>query len=260
LTEQQGVSAGNELRISAAVVVFPGTNCELDVVWALGMAGIDAELVFHTESPPDNFDLYVIPGGFSYGDYLRPGAVARFSPVMSTVRAAATFGKPVVGICNGFQILCEAGMLPGALQKNRGLRFLCSPVHLRVENANSPITCGLEEGKVLENIPINHFEGNFTASPDVLDELERCGQIQLRYCGPKGDVDDRFNPNGSMKSIAAVSSRSGNVTGLMPHPERAAEEILGSADGAEIIRSMALFARRVRDSDMRATSAPTKAG
>lgn len=246
--------------LRAAVVVFPGTNCELDVVWSLGLAGVDAATVFHTESPPDEYDLYVIPGGFSYGDYLRPGAVARFSPVMATVRAAAASGKPVVGICNGFQVLCEAGMLPGALQKNRGLSFLCRPVDVLVEADTSPLTCGLERGTVLRGIPINHFEGNFTIGAQALRELESGGRIQLRYCGPEGEVEDRYNPNGSIGSIAGVSDAGGNVAGLMPHPERAAEEILGSSDGLEILKSMALFARRVREASAPADRTPTEVG
>ncbi len=233
--------------IRAAVVVFPGTNCELDVVWALGLVDVEAEVVFHTESPPDLFDLYVLPGGFSHGDYLRPGAIARFSPVMSSVRSAAAAGKPVVGICNGFQILCEAKMLPGALQKNRGLSFLCRPVDLRVENTNSPITCALEKGRMLRGIPINHFEGNFTVGEREVNELENAGQIQLRYCGPNGEVDDRFNPNGSVRAIAAIADRRGNVVGIMPHPERAADAMLGSSDGLGILKSMALFASRAKE-------------
>ncbi len=229
------------------MVVFPGTNCELDVVWALGLVGVEAETVFHSESPPDTYDLYVIPGGFSYGDYLRPGAIARFSPVMRTVKEAAAVGKPVVGICNGFQILCEAGMLPGALQKNRGLTFLCKPVDLLVEDNRSPITCAIDPGTVLEGIPINHFEGNFTVNEEVLGELERERQIQLRYCGPGGELSDAFNPNGSVGSVAGCCDRRGNVAALMPHPERAAEEILGSSAGLAILESMTTYARRVRD-------------
>lgn len=245
--------SGNKLSgltepVRAAVLVFPGTNCELDVVWALGIVGVEAEPVFHSDSPPEVFDLYVIPGGFSYGDYLRPGAIARFSPVMSVVRSAARCGKPVVGICNGFQILCEAGMLPGALQKNRGSSFLCQSVDLLVTNETSPLTCALQVGTVLRNIPINHFEGNFTIPPRKLALLESSGQIALRYCGPSGEVQEQFNPNGSMASIAGITDQRGNVAGIMPHPERAAEELIGSSDGLGILRSMALYAKRVKAS------------
>jgi phosphoribosylformylglycinamidine synthase I len=232
------------VRPTAGVVVFPGTNCEMDVCWALQLAGAEPELVFHDHEPDIDFDLFVVPGGFAHGDYLRPGALARFSPVTRVLRRAATAGKPVVGICNGFQVLCEAGMLPGALQKNKGLTFLCRPVDLIVEATDTPLTMLLEPGQILRGIPINHFEGNFTLDPADLAELERSRQVVLRYCGPNGEGDERFNPNGSQGRIAAVCSKNRNVVGLMPHPERAAEKILGSEDGLLLLRSVVEFARR----------------
>jgi phosphoribosylformylglycinamidine synthase len=209
------------------VVVFPGSNCEFDVVEAIARVGGSADLVWHGDTSLSGFDAVVVPGGFAHGDYLRPGAIARFSPVMDAVRAFAHEGGPVVGICNGFQVLTEAGLLPGALQKNAGLKFLCKTVELRVETTNSVLTSEAAVGDVLR-IPINHFEGNYTCSPETLRELEDQDRIVVRY------VD---NPNGSMGAIAGVANAGGNVVGLMPHPERASDALLGSADGLVLLRS-----------------------
>jgi phosphoribosylformylglycinamidine synthase subunit PurQ / glutaminase len=210
------------------VVVFPGSNCELDVVEAVRGAGAQGELLWHGEATVRGVDVVVVPGGFAHGDYLRPGAIARFSPVMSAVAAFAADGGPVIGICNGFQILTEAGLLPGALQKNRGLKFLCDRAELRVETTDSVLTNRVEQGQLLR-IPINHFEGNYTCSPEVLAELRAEERVVLRY------VD---NPNGSVDDIAGVCNAGRNVVGLMPHPERACHPLLGSADGLPLIESL----------------------
>ena len=210
------------------VVVFPGTNCEHDVAGVLASLGGETELVWHGTRSLGGYDALVLPGGFAHGDYLRPGAIARFSPVMDAVADFAAAGGPVVGICNGFQVLTEAGLLPGALQKNRGLRFICTTVGVRVSSALSVITAGVEVGRVLQ-LPINHFEGNYTCDRSTLAELRDEGRIVLRY------VD---NPNGSIDDIAGICNREGNVVGLMPHPERAADELTGSTDGIVLLRSL----------------------
>jgi phosphoribosylformylglycinamidine synthase I len=218
--------------VTIAVVVFPGTNCEHDIVHALGLAGAESELVWHTDTDLGGADGVVLPGGFAHGDYLRTGAIARFSPVMAEVERLAKSGTPVLGICNGFQILCEAGLLPGALVANRDLKFICKPVHLRVESTDSVLTRAATVGQVL-HIPLNSYEGNYV-SEDV-DDVEHAGQVVLTYTNADGDTDAASNPNGSMDSIAGVMNANGNVVGLMPHPERAAEEILGSVDGMVLI-------------------------
>lgn len=200
--------------MKTAVVVFPGTNCEHDVVWALRSLGGDAELVWHRETDLSEFDGVILPGGFAHGDYLRTGAIARFSPVMNEVARFAAEGRPVLGICNGFQILCEAGLLPGALIANRDLNFICRHVEVEVADADTILTRGAEVGQRLR-IPLNSYEGNWI-DPSVE------GRVVLRY------VDD---PNGSQEQAAAVANRAGNVVGVMPHPERACEEVLGSVDG-----------------------------
>ena len=210
------------------VVVFPGTNCEHDVVWVVEHLGGTADLVWHSDTDLSAFDAVVVPGGFAHGDYLRTGAIARFSPVMGAVGAFAAAGGPVVGICNGFQVLTEAGLLPGALQKNAGLKFRCETVTCRVATSRSSLTLGVPVGTELA-LPINHFEGNYTASTETLARLHDLDQVVLRY------VD---NPNGSVDDIAGVCNEAGNVVGLMPHPERAAEAILGSADGAVLLRAL----------------------
>src|SRR5581483_860391 len=207
------------------VVLFPGSNCEHDVVEAITTLGGDAGIVWHGDRDLAGWDAVVIPGGFAHGDYLRPGAIARFSPIMSAVEAFAAAGGPVVGICNGFQALTEAHLLPGALQKNRGLTFLCTTVELEVASDRSVLTHGVEPGTRLR-VPINHFEGNFTCDQRTLDELRAEQRIVLRY------VD---NPNGSVDSIAGVSNQAGNVVGLMPHPERAVNPLGGSTDGRALL-------------------------
>ena len=210
------------------VVVFPGTNCELDVVWAVEQLGASAELLWHGDATVRGVDVVVVPGGFAHGDYLRTGAIAQFSPVMEAVAKHAAAGGPVVGICNGFQVLTESGLLPGALQKNRGLTFLCQTVELRVETTRSVLTGLAEKGAVLR-VPINHFEGNYVCDPDTLQRLREEDRVVLRY------VD---NPNGSLDDIAGIANEAGNVVGLMPHPERASDELLGSADGVVLLRSL----------------------
>lgn len=210
------------------VVLFPGSNCEHDVVEAVRSAGGDAEILWHGDADLHGVDAVVIPGGFAHGDYLRPGAIARFSPVMQAIRSFADDGGPVVGICNGFQVLTESGLLPGALQKNIGLRFLCASVPVRVESSASVLTRDAREGDVLQ-LPINHFEGNYTCSDTTLAELRSDDRIVLRYAS---------NPNGSVDDIAGITNRARNVVGLMPHPERASSELLGSSDGLLLLRSL----------------------
>jgi len=226
--------------LKIAVVVFPGTNCEHDVVHALGILGIDAALVFHNEESLAGFDGVVLPGGFAHGDYLRTGAIARFSPVMAAVHEMAGQGAPVLGICNGFQILCEAGLLPGAMVANRDLSFICKPIYVRVESTMSCLTAAAKAGEILR-IPLNSYEGNYVADAATLDELEANGRVLLRYCDEVGDVTSASNPNGSSRGIAAVSNAAGNVAGLMPHPERAVEDILGSSDGRALLSSLNVF-------------------
>jgi phosphoribosylformylglycinamidine synthase len=214
------------------VVVFPGSNCELDVVEAVGSLGGEGRLLWHADTSLAGVDAVVLPGGFAHGDYLRPGAIARFSPIMAAVREHAAAGGSVVGICNGFQVLCEAGLLPGALQKNAGLKFLCRPARLRVEAGGTPLTTGVEVGTEL-TIPINHFEGNYACERGTLAELRADDRVVLRY------VD---NPNGSVDDIAGICSAGRNVVGLMPHPERASHPLLGSTDGVPLLRSMLVTA------------------
>ncbi len=211
-----------------AVVVFPGTNCELDAVRSLDRLSGTPELVFHTETSLEGFDAVVVPGGFAHGDYLRPGALARFSPVMGAVADLARAGAPVVGICNGFQVLTEAGLLPGALRRNTGLKFRCETVECRVETTRTVLTGRAARGDVLR-LPINHFEGCYTCDAATLERLHAGDQVVLRYLR---------NPNGSVDDIAAVCNDAGNVVGLMPHPERASEGILGSDDGVVLLESL----------------------
>jgi phosphoribosylformylglycinamidine synthase I len=217
---------------TVGVVVFPGSNCEHDVVEATQGLGAEAVLLWHCDSKLGDVDAVVLPGGFAHGDYLRPGAIARFSPIMAAVTEFAAAGGPVVGICNGFQVLTEAGLLPGALQKNRGSRFLCAPTQLVVASTQSALTCATEVGEVLR-LPINHFEGNYTCAPETLAELRAEDRVVLRY------VD---NPNGSMDDIAGVCSAGRNVVGLMPHPERACDPLLGSVDGRRLLGSLLVAA------------------
>ncbi len=216
------------MSVTVGVVVFPGSNCESDVVESMEAVGAEGQLLWHADTGLGGVDAVVIPGGFAHGDYLRPGAIARFSPIMGSIKAFARDGGVVVGICNGFQVLTEAGLLPGALQKNSGLKFLCAPAELRVETVNSALTCNANLGQVLK-IPINHFEGNYTCSPETLAVLQTDDRVVLRY------VD---NPNGSVGDIAAICNESRNVVGLMPHPERASHPLLGSEDGLVLLNGL----------------------
>jgi phosphoribosylformylglycinamidine synthase len=210
------------------VVLFPGTNCEHDVVWAFEQLGAEAEILWHADATTKGVDAVVLPGGFAHGDYLRTGAIARCSPVMAAVAEHAAAGGPVVGICNGFQVLCEAHLLPGALQRNAGMRFLCETVEVRVETISTPLTRLATPGQVLR-IPINHFEGNYVCDEATLARLRAEDRIVVRYVE---------NPNGSLDDIAGVCNEARNVVGLMPHPERASDAILGSDDGLVMLRSV----------------------
>ena len=218
-----------------AIVVFPGSNCEQDCARAFRAVGSTTGLVWHYREAVPDADVVVLPRGFAHGDYLRTGALARLSPVMAAVRARAAEGGPVLGICNGFQILCEAGMLPGALRKNAGLRFMCRWVDVRVEVGTTRFTAGLERGRVLR-MPINHFEGNWYCPPHELEGLRADERIVLRYA---------CNPNGSVDDVAGVVDETGTVFGLMPHPERACDDLLGSSDGAALLTSVLETASRV---------------
>ena len=220
------------------VVVFPGSNCDHDALYAVNeVLHESAEFIWHQSQDLSGFDAVILPGGFSYGDYLRTGAIARFSPVMNAIARFARSGGLVLGICNGFQILCEAGLLPGALMRNKGLRFVCRHVHLRVENTATPFTSAAQAGQVLR-IPIAHAEGNYVCDATTLAELKQNHQIVFRYCAPDGRLDPVANPNGSLDAIAGVCNRERNVMGMMPHPERADEAALGSTDGLVVLRSL----------------------
>ncbi len=216
------------MSVRVGVVLFPGTNCELDVQYAIDQLGGSAELLWHGDDSIKGVDAVVVPGGFAHGDYLRTGAIARFSPVMHAVGEHARTGGPVVGICNGFQVLCEAGLLPGALQKNAGLKFLCEPAELRVETTSTVLTSDAHVGDVLR-IPINHFEGNYVCDERTLAELRSEQRVVVRYV---------TNPNGSLDDIAGICNPGGNVVGLMPHPERASDPLLGSSDGVVMLKSL----------------------
>jgi len=221
-----------------AIIQFPGSNCDQDCLAALrGIDGIESDYVWHKETSVDGWDAIVLPGGFSYGDYLRCGAIARFSPIMRSVVQEAQSGKLVIGICNGFQILCEAGLLPGALVRNRSLHFVCDMVTTRVEATDSPFTCGMPVGALLR-LPVAHGEGCYYADEKTLYELNERQQVLLRYCDEIGRVVPAANPNGSVENIAGICNRERNVFGLMPHPDRACEKRLGSSDGARIFESM----------------------
>jgi phosphoribosylformylglycinamidine synthase len=222
--------------IRVAVVRFPGSNCEPEACRAVARAGGEAFYVWHRDSDLGGADAVVLPGGFSYGDYLRSGAIARFSPVMDAIRRHAAQGGAVLGVCNGFQILCEAGLLPGALVRNAGLKYLSRPVDVRIERSDTPFTSAYETGEVIR-IPIGHGEGRFVASEDILDELEAGRQVVLRYTGSTR-ADAPVNPNGSTRDIAGICSRDGNVVGMMPHPERLAESVLGSDAGHRVFTSL----------------------
>jgi phosphoribosylformylglycinamidine synthase len=220
-----------------AVVVFPGSNCDHDAWYAAGrVLGQEARFVWHKETSLAGADVVVLPGGFSHGDYLRTGAIARFAPVMAAVREFADRGGPVLGICNGFQILLECGLLPGAMLRNRDVRFHCEFVHVRVERTDTPFTANCRPGQLLR-MPIAHGEGNYYAPPQMLAQLEAEGRIVFRYADALGQVSEAANPNGSLHSIAGLCNAGRNVVGLMPHPERACEPIVGSADGRVLFES-----------------------
>jgi phosphoribosylformylglycinamidine synthase len=232
------------------IVVFPGSNCDHDAYHAAKhVLGQDAEFIWHKDTDIRAADVIVLPGGFSYGDYLRTGAIARFSPIMRAVRTFADGGGPVLGVCNGFQILLEAGLIPGAMLRNRSVKFQCQQVHVRVEQNDTPFTSACRKGQVLQ-MPIAHGEGNYFAAPEVIARLEANRQIVFRYTNAAGDVTDEANPNGSAAAIGGLCNEARNVVGLMPHPERACESVLGSADGlivfesvVESLKSGALVAR-----------------
>jgi len=220
------------------VIVFPGSNCDHDAYHVVSKhVGQPVDFVWHQETDLSRYDALIIPGGFSYGDYLRAGALARFSPVMKAIRDFAAEGRFVFGICNGFQILCEAGLLPGALMRNAGLHFICRHVNLKTENARTPFTSEVDPDKVL-SIPVAHAEGNYTCDDETFHSLEENGQIVFRYCDQNGEVTAAANPNGARSNIAGICNLDRNVLGMMPHPERACEEMLGSNDGRDIFRSL----------------------
>jgi len=228
------------------VVVFPGTNCEFDVIEAVGALGGRATTLWHGDRTVGDVDAVVVPGGFAHGDYLRPGAIARFSPIMTAVAEFANSGGPVVGICNGFQVLTEAGLLPGALQKNRGLKFLCQMTELEVAASGTALTSDIAPGTRLR-IPINHFEGNYTCSTETLASLVAEDRVVFRYVE---------NPNGSMNDIAGICNSERNVVGLMPHPERASSALLGSTDGSMLLRSLLSSALRATSERLAGASVP----
>ena len=221
------------------IVVFPGSNCDADCHHvATELLGCEAEYIWHHDRDLKGADAIILPGGFAYGDYLRAGALARFSPVMESVAEFARKGGAVLGICNGFQVLLEAGLLPGAMQINRGLRYVCGDVHMRVENVATPFTALYGKDSVVK-MPIGHMEGNYTAPPDVLDALEREGRVVFRYSDPEGRIVDAANPNGAARNIAGICNPEGNVVGLMPHPDRCSEGLLGNAIGLRMFESVA---------------------
>lgn len=221
------------------VVIFPGSNCDHDAYHVISkVIGQPVDFIWHKNTDVDSFDAIILPGGFSYGDYLRTGAIARFSPVMNSIKEFANDGGLVIGICNGFQILCEAGLLPGALLRNRSLKYVCEHINLRVEQTNTPFTTDCNANQIL-SVPIAHGEGNYFCDPATLAELEGEGRVIFRYCDASGNVTDAANPNGSLNGIAGICNRERNVLGMMPHPERASESALGSNDGRVIFRSMA---------------------
>ena len=225
-------------RLKFGVVVFPGSNCDHDAHYVLKeIFGQDARFLWHKDSSIGDADVIVLPGGFSYGDYLRCGAIARFSPIMKEVISFANKGGVVIGICNGFQILCEAGLLPGALIRNASLKFVCKYVHLRVEKTDTRFTNRCKAGEVLE-IPIAHGEGNYIADEQTIKRLEENRQVVFRYCEPDGTVSETANPNGSLKNIAGIVNERGNIFGIMPHPERASDPVLGHTDGKKIFQSL----------------------
>jgi len=220
------------------IVTFPGSNCDYDTFQAVvETLGEEAVMLWHKDHDLQGSDVIILPGGFSYGDYLRPGAIARFSPIMREVVEHADRGGPVIGICNGFQIACEAGLLPGALLRNASLKFVCAPIHLRVESSDSLFTSRYERGQAIV-LPIAHGDGRFSADDDTLDRLEGEGQVVFRYAPSALEAQEAYNPNGSMRDIAGIVNGAGNVLGMMPHPERAVDALLGSADGLPLFESI----------------------
>jgi phosphoribosylformylglycinamidine synthase subunit PurQ / glutaminase len=220
------------------VIIFPGSNCDHDAYWAIEhVAKQPVTFLWHESRDLENCDAVIVPGGFAYGDYLRTGAIAKFSPVMQSVKKFSDSGGLVLGICNGFQILCESGLLPGALISNIGLKYVCKPVHVRVENADTPFTNACRQGEVL-TIPIGHMSGNYFCDDETLASLRRENRIVLRYVTPEGQVTPQANPNGSLDNIAGICSPARNVLGMMPHPERSAEPELGCTEGFKIFQSM----------------------
>jgi len=221
------------------VIVFPGSNCDHDAYHVISKhVGQPVDFIWHRDTDLSSYDAVIVPGGFSYGDYLRSGALARFSPVMKSLKEFAASGGFVFGICNGFQILCEAGLLPGALIRNKGLHFICKHVSLKVDNFETPFTNLVPKSKVL-SIPIAHADGNYTCDDETFRRLEQNGQIVFRYCDADGNVTDEANPNGARSNIAGICNETRNVLGMMPHPERACEDLLGSSDGRDIFSSLA---------------------
>lgn len=232
--------------MKSAVVVFPGSNCDTDCFRVLqDVIKVPVTYVWHKEKTLPKIDLVILPGGFSYGDYLRTGAIARFAPIMTAVKKHSEEGRYVLGICNGFQILLETGLLPGAMLRNRSLAFVCKHVWLRVENNQTPFTSRTKKGETLR-VPVAHGEGNYYCDDETLKQLEGNSQIVFRYASEKGEVRDAFNPNGSRENIAGIINKSGNILGMMPHPERSSESLLGSSDGRKIWESLlASFRKRV---------------
>ena len=226
------------MPVQFGVIVFPGSNCDHDAYHAAKhVLGEDATFLWHEDDSVGDVDVVIVPGGFSYGDYLRSGAVARFSPIMNDVVRFANEGGRILGICNGFQILCEVGLLPGTLMRNADLRFICKNVTLRVESSDTPFTNAMQPGQVV-TFPVAHGEGRYYADADVLDALEASGQVLFRYADAAGQVTDAANPNGSERNIAGITNADGNVLGLMPHPERCVEDLLGTADGRLLFESL----------------------
>jgi len=220
------------------VIIFPGSNCDHDAYWTIEhVAKQPVTFLWHDSHDLQDCDAIIVPGGFAYGDYLRTGAIARFSPVMDSVRKFAGDGGLVIGICNGFQILCESGLLPGALTRNLGLKYVCKPVHVRVENDQTPFTNACQKGQVL-TIPIGHMEGNYFCDADTLAQLKGEDRIVFRYADSSGEITDESNPNGSIENIAGICNAGRNVLGMMPHPERSAEPELGGTDGFKVFQSM----------------------
>jgi phosphoribosylformylglycinamidine synthase I len=220
------------------VIIFPGSNCDHDAYWVIeNVARQPVTFLWHDSPDLQGCDAIIVPGGFAYGDYLRTGAIAKFSPVMDSVRRFAAGGGLVLGLCNGFQILCEAGLLPGALMRNAGLKYVCKPVHLRVESTKTPFTHELTKGEVLQ-IPIGHMEGNYFCDESTLAELKDQDRIVFRYTSPAGELTREANPNGSLENIAGICNVGRNVLGTMPHPERASERELGMTDGAKVFHSL----------------------